>query len=62
MTLPTPPLPPSGRFTQYIRESSRALVQAEAVTVSVKYLVSYFRCLSPSTTLELCARVCLITN
>jgi hypothetical protein len=37
---PIPPLPPSGRFTRCVRESSRAVVQAEAITVSVKYLTS----------------------
>jgi hypothetical protein len=45
MTLSTPVLPPSGRFIQCIRESSQALVQAEAVTVSIRYLDFQF---SPS--------------
>lgn len=35
MALLTPPFPPSGRYVEYVRESSRALTQAEAVTVSV---------------------------
>ena len=34
MSLPAPPLPPSGRFLEYVRRSSQALTQAEAVTVS----------------------------
>ncbi|KAI9463691.1 hypothetical protein BJY52DRAFT_1253125 [Lactarius psammicola] len=34
MPLPVPPLPPSGRFVEYVRKSSRALTQAEAVTIS----------------------------
>src|SRR6266852_9390998 len=34
MALPTPPFPPSGRFVESVRESSRALTQVEAVTVS----------------------------
>ncbi|KAF8482981.1 hypothetical protein DFH94DRAFT_627090 [Russula ochroleuca] len=34
MALPTPPFPPSGRFVEYVRGSSRALTQAEAVTIS----------------------------
>jgi hypothetical protein len=34
MSLPVPPLPPSGRFIEHVRKSSRALTQAEAVTVS----------------------------
>jgi hypothetical protein len=36
MTLLTPPFPPSGRYVGYVRESSRALTQAEAVTVSIR--------------------------
>ena len=36
MALLTPPFPPSGRYIEYVRESSRALTQAEAVTVSVR--------------------------
>ena len=34
-SLPVPPFPPSGRFIEHVRESSRALTQEEAVTVSV---------------------------
>lgn len=34
MALPTPPFPPSGRFIESVRESSRAVTQAEAITVS----------------------------
>ncbi|KAH9061215.1 hypothetical protein EDB87DRAFT_1610604 [Lactarius vividus] len=34
MSLPVPPLPPSGRFIEYVRKSSRALTQAEAVSIS----------------------------
>ncbi|KAH9994005.1 hypothetical protein BJV77DRAFT_330828 [Russula vinacea] len=34
MALPTPPFPPSGRFIEYVRGSSRALTQGEAVTIS----------------------------
>jgi len=36
MALLTPPFPPSGHYIEYIRESSRALTQVEAVTVSVR--------------------------
>lgn len=36
MALLTPSFPPSGHYIEYIRESSRALTQAEAVTVSVR--------------------------
>jgi len=42
MSLPVPPLPPSGRFIEYVRKSSRALTQAGAVTVSVPALVPWF--------------------
>jgi hypothetical protein len=42
MTPPTLPLPPSGRFTHCVRESSRAAVQAEAINVSVKCLTFQF--------------------
>jgi hypothetical protein len=34
MALPTPPFPPSGHFVEYVRGSSRALIQAESVAVS----------------------------
>lgn len=34
MSLPVPPLPPSGRFIEYVRKSTRALTQAEAVSIS----------------------------
>ncbi|KAI0305636.1 hypothetical protein B0F90DRAFT_1699585 [Multifurca ochricompacta] len=34
MSFRIPPLPPSGRFVQYVRESSRALAQAETITIS----------------------------
>jgi len=30
----SPPFPPSGRFIEYVRQSSRALIQAKAVTIS----------------------------
>jgi hypothetical protein len=36
MALLTPPFPPPGHYVEYVRESSRALTQAEAVTVSVR--------------------------
>ena len=36
MALLIPSFPPSGHYVEYIRESSRALTQAEAVTVSVR--------------------------
>ncbi|KAF8274590.1 hypothetical protein EI94DRAFT_1713794 [Lactarius quietus] len=34
MSLPVPPFPPSGRFIEHVRKSSRGLTQAEAVIIS----------------------------
>ena len=34
MALPTPLFPPSGHFVEFVRGSSRALIQVESVTVS----------------------------
>ena len=47
MALPAPPFPPSGRFIEYVRGSSRALTQGEAVTVSVRPSANDFQ-ISPS--------------